>query len=62
MTVTKKQFKDFDISDFEDMGSLPKCPKSTTRHRVSMPFIKSVKGTSCKPYTKNAVSNLADVI
>lgn len=63
MTKTKKQFKDFDISDFEDMGeSLAQFPI----RRNSTPFYgfnKVKKGEPCPQFPNNSpTSNLADVL
>mgnify|MGYP006988975278 CR=1 FL=1 len=64
MTQTKKDFKDWDISDFKhftDMGGMQKFEKS----RSSRPFFgfnKQPKGTAGKPYVNHPTSNLADVL
>ena len=56
-----KAFKDFDISDFKDMGSLSKQANATS-HRPFFGFNKLKKGARCKPYAKHPISKLADVL
>jgi hypothetical protein len=62
MTETKKAFKDYDISDFKDMGSLPKWPETTEKHRPFIPFIKAQKGMPRMTYRDYPTSKLADVL
>ena len=59
-----KAFKDFEISDFSDMGSLPAQTEKPvpSKHRPFFGFNKTKKGTPSKPFEKHPVSNLADVL
>ena len=64
MTQTKKDFKDWDISDFKDftdMGGLQKFEESRT-HRPFFGFNKLPKGTPGEPYKNHPTSNLAAVL
>ena len=61
MSKSKKQFKDFEISDFIDMGSLPK-DKETVSHRPFFGFNKTRKGKPVVPYKDYPVSKLNDVL
>lgn len=54
-----KQFKDYEITDFIDMGSLPKREISTS-HRPFFGFNK--KRSNSIQSTSHPVSNLADVL
>ncbi|MBR5911830.1 MAG: hypothetical protein IKZ55_07570 [Bacteroidales bacterium] len=56
-----KAFKDFDISDFKDMGTLPK-QETTASHRPFFGFNKLKKGAGSGSYAKHSVSKLADVL
>ena len=61
MTKTNKPFKDWDISDFKDMGSLAQPPIDKNR-RPFYGFCKVKKGEP-RPLSSNCtVSNLADVL
>ena len=57
--MERKQFKDYGIADFIDMGSLPKREKNTSR-RPFFGFNK--KRTNVAPCVQHPVSNLADVL
>ena len=61
MNKSKKQLKDFEISDFIDMGSLPKEGKYSS-HRPFFGFNKTKKGDPIIPYKNHPVSNLDDVL
>lgn len=61
MNNSQKQFKDFEISDFIDMGSLPK-DKNAVSHRPFFGFNKTRKGKTIMPYKDYPVSNLDDVL
>ncbi|MCR4957530.1 MAG: hypothetical protein K6B13_02840 [Prevotella sp.] len=64
MTQTKKDFKDWDISDFKhftDMGGMKKFEESRSI-RPFFGFNKLPKGTVHKPYVSHSTSNLADVL
>ena len=61
MNKTQKQFKDFEISDFIDMGSLPKKEESIS-HRPFYGFNKKLKGETHKLSLNHPVSNLKDVL
>lgn len=64
MTETKKDFKDWDISDFKDftdMGGMQKFEESRS-HRPFFGFNKQPKGTPHRPYKNYPTSNLADVL
>ena len=61
MIETKKAFKDWDISDFKDMGSLPQMPISKDRR----PFYGFCKVKNGEPRPQSAIgrtSKLADVL
>ena len=61
MTQTKKDFKDWDISDFKDMGSLAHHP--IQEGRVSFNgFVKAIKGQPHPQYKDYPTSRLADVL
>ena len=60
MSKSKKQFKDFEISDFIDMGSLPK-DRETVSHRPFFGFNKTRKGKLVAPYKDHPVSKLANM-
>ena len=61
MTKTNKPFKDWDINDFKDMGSLAQTPIDRNR-RPFYGFFKFKKGEQ-RPLSSNCtVSNLADVL
>ena len=58
-----KAFKDFDISDFEVMGSIAKLTgKTPSKHRPFFGFNKTKKGKVITPYKNYSVSNLDDVL
>ena len=64
MTQTKKDFKDWDVSDFKDftdMGGLQKFEESRS-HRSFFGFNKLPKGTSGKPYKEHPTSTPATVL
>ena len=63
MTQTKKEFKDWDISDFDfaNAESLAQSSVQTNR-RPFIPFVKLPKGVERKPYPNYPTSNLADVL
>lgn len=56
-----KEFKDFQIEDFVDMGSFPQQDLSKSSRRGGS-FRKVVKGYPSIPYCKHPVSNLSDVL
>ena len=57
--MKRKEFKDFDVADFTDMGSLPKREMSTSR-RPFFGFNKT-KASVMSP-AQHSVSNLAAVL
>ena len=61
MSKSKKQIKDFEISDFIDMGSLPKDGEVVSR-RPFFGFNKTRKGKPVAPYKDYPVSKLDDVL
>ena len=61
MTENKKTFKDWDISDFKDMGSLPQKPMSKS-HRPFYGFCKVKKGEPRPQSDFSNTSRLADVL
>ena len=61
MTQTKKAFKDWDISDFKDMGSLAHHPIQEG-HISFNGFVKAIKGQPCPQYKDYPTSRLADVL
>lgn len=64
MTQKKKDFKDWDISDFRnhtDMGGMQKFEELRT-HRPFFGFNKLPKGTPGEPYRNHPTSNFAAVL
>lgn len=61
MKKTRKDFKDFEISDFIDMGSLQKTRESTP-HWPFFGFNKKKKGETSISYTDYPVSDLDEVL
>lgn len=56
-----KEFKDYQIEDFIDMGSFPKQEMCKSPSRGGS-LRKVVKGYPAIPYTKHPVSNLSDIL
>lgn len=55
-----KAFKDYEIEDFIDMGSIPQ-PKDSRPKRSGL-YRKAMEGYPSIPYTTHPVSNLEDVL
>ena len=63
MTQTKKDFKDWDFSDFDFANSESLAQSSIqTNRRPFIPFFKRLKVVEHKPYPNYPTSNLADVL
>lgn len=56
-----KEFKDYQIEDFIDMGSFPKQEMCKSPSRGGS-LRKVAKGYPAIPYTKHPVSNLSDIL
>lgn len=61
MSNLNKQFKDFDITDFEIVEILPK-GEETSPHRPFYGFNKKRKGEPHKPFPNHPVSNLSEIL